>query len=193
METLNTCLKDDKISTLRNLIGKQLNKYRHDEFFLGKGIIVGNAEFFVDNKVYAVTNYCHGAPFFWGDEDICDMDFKEIREEDAKSYCENVKQIDFPLNKTIKDIAIVNDQVEEFENGAPKFNYKFTRGIIFIFDDVELAFEKDNWMQELIDVHKGKNVLDEFQSPDEELSEWAENQKSINTREIIHLSKLFKR
>lgn len=193
MNILNTCLTIEEIYILKNLTGKELTKYRHDEFFLGKGIILGNAEFFIENKVYTVTNYIHNLPFFWGEEDICNLGFKEIKAEDAKSYCLGEKQIDFPLNKIIKDIIVVNDSVEEFENKKSQFLYKFTRGIIFVFDDIEISFEKETWMSEYILVKKGNNILSQFRSPNCDLSDWAENQDSKSNREIIHLTNQVKK
>lgn len=193
MGTLNTFLGEKETEMLKNIIGKKMEKYRHDEFLLGKGVVIGNVEFFVEEKTYALFDRNHVVDFFWGKEDICDFFFKEIEEKEAISYCLDTKQIDFPMNKKIKDIIVVNDKVELFERGKLQFTYKFLSGLIFVFEDLELGFEKRTWMQELIYVHKGQKIISSFKSPNEELNEWPENQKSVNTREIIHLSGNYKK
>lgn len=188
MKIQNSCLTNEEILIIKSLIGKVMIKYRHDEFLLGKDIIVGNAEFFIGNKVYAVTNYPHFCPFFGQADDVCDIRFKEIEAEYAKSYCLDTQQIDFPLEKKIKDIIVANDKIDQYKGKELLFTYLFTRAIIFVFDDVQIGFEKDNWMQELIIVKKGTDIVSRLQDPNAEFSDWdCEDIKSTNTRKIFSL------
>lgn len=187
MKSLTTCLGKHEIESLKEMVCKNMFKYRHDEFFFRKRKIIGNVEFFIDGKIYGLFDRNHTVDFFWGKEDICDLFFKEIEEKEAISFCLDVKQIDFPMEKKIKDILLVNDQVDLYENGELQFTYKFLSGLVFVFDDIELGFEKATWMQELMYVHKGNAVLKDFRSQTEELNDWPEKQTSINTRKILHI------
>ncbi len=65
----------------------------------------------------------------------------------------------FPVNETVKEIHVVQDHQQLYENGEQTFDIWLTWGIIFDFGDYQYSLEKSQGFSGLIFIEKGKDLI----------------------------------
>lgn len=183
----DTRIRKNEIALLKSTIGQKLIKYRHDPFFNTPTFSI-QGEVFFSNVILRIK--CDEYPFDFfeaGTEDISALSLSIIKEKEAVSAAIGIKQIDFPVNEEVHDIWIVEDDIQEFVKGKPGQTYQLTRGIVFVLEDCQLAFEKDVWLSVEIIPHKGKDVLSKFDPLGNDLGGWPKGCISKNKRTVYSL------
>ncbi len=165
---------------LKQMIGKTFNKYRSDEFIFNNSV-TGIVGIFVDAKIYEFRNEQKSVDYFGSQDDYAVFDISESSESEIKSFFDDTKQIDTPINQIIKKITIINENQQLFENGVQTYDVWLTRGIIFDLDDREVAFKKDTCpFSEEIEIYRGYNLISKFPQNTDFLEGW-ENGKTPKT------------
>jgi hypothetical protein len=183
----DTRIRSNEIDLLKGTIGQKLIKYRHDPFFHTPTFSI-QGEVFFSNAIFKIKCDEHPYDFFEaGKEDISALSFSIIKEDEAVSAAIGIKQLDFPVNEEVHDIWIVEDSIQEYVKEALGQTYQLTRGIVFILDDCQLAFEKDIWLSVEIIPHRGKEVLSKFDPLGNDLEGWPKGCMSKNKRTVYSL------
>jgi hypothetical protein len=180
-------LTEDEKRLLASFIGSRLVKYRHDPFFVTPSFAT-QVEFFFESKIVLLKSDEQPMDFFGAeDEEVSTFSLYIIEEKEAISALVGVKQVDFPVGEVIKDIWVADEKIQEFVQGKPGEIYELTRGIVFVFDDMQIGFEKDSWLLEEIIPHKGKKVLSKFDQLGNDLGGWPTGCMSKNKRTVYSL------
>lgn len=129
-------------NTVRSLIGKTLAKYRCDRFVFTNSV-TQRVGFFIDDKVYNLTNCQETVDYFGQTDDVAVSRFEETTADEIKSAFADVEQIDTPIGASIDEIRLVNENQRITVNGECTYDVWLTRAIIFIVDGREVLFEKD--------------------------------------------------
>ena len=167
---------------LRSTIGETLIKLRHDPFTTTPSF-TAQGELFFEGKILRIRSEETLADFFEaGKEEISALFIDEIREEDAVSAFIGIEQIDSPIGKKVKDVWVVDEEIQEFSKGEPGEIYCLTRGIIFVLEERQLAFEKGIWLSEEVFLNEGTDVLEEFKKLGTDLDGWPKGCMSKNGR-----------
>lgn len=180
-------INEEAKTLLKSVIGGKLIKYRHDPFTITPSFTI-QGEIFFEDKIIRVRSEETIADFFEaGEEEISALFIEKIAEEDAVSACIGVKQIDFPVGEKVKDVWVVDEEIQEFVGNKPGEIYDLTRGIIFILEDMQLGVEKDIWLSVEIYPRKGDDVLKDFQRLGTDLKGWPKGCMSKNKRTVYSL------
>lgn len=128
--------------TIHSLIGKTFVKYRCDRFVFTNSVtqVVG---FFIDDKVYNLTNCQETVDYFGQADDVAVLRFEETTSDEIKSAFTDVEQIDTPIGAAIDEIRLINENQRISVNGECTYDVWLTRAIIFVVDGREVLFEKD--------------------------------------------------
>ena len=105
---------------LKQMIGKTFNKYRSDEFIFNNSV-TGIVGIFVDAKIYEFRNEQKTVDYFGQQGDYAVFEISTSSENKIKSFFDNTKQIDTPVNQIIKKITIINENQQLFENGVQTY------------------------------------------------------------------------
>ena len=111
---------------LKSLIGKKLNKLRHDAY-INSNVSFRKVSFFVEGKIYLLSNMLEEMEFMWDgneyEEEVAVFKFFECNEEatNEKYGFDNLQIIDTPIDKTIKDIIIIDDNVKAYNSKTKEF------------------------------------------------------------------------
>ena len=162
-------------------------KYKCDPFEFSTSVygIVGIS---LDDADYAFTNRVQVMDYYGDQEDVALFKIEKRPFSSIQSFIQNEVMIEIPVDTTISEIMVVNEQQQLFENGQQIYEVLLTRGVIFRFQDGnELSFEKNIWFSEDITVEKDYDLLDRF-TPETEFNDgWSGNYHGVCSREIISL------
>lgn len=154
------------------MIGKTFYKYRSDEFVFNNSV-TGTAGIFVDEKVYEFRNEQKTVDYFGNQDDYAVFEISTSSENKIKSFFDNTKQIDTPINQIIKKITIINENQQLFENKIKTYDVWLTRGVIFDLGDREVAFRKDTCpFSEEIEIYRGYDLISKFPQNSDFLDGW---------------------
>ena len=178
---------------LKSLIGKKLNKLRHDAY-INSNVSFRKVSFFVEGKIYLLSNMLEEMEFMWDgneyEEEVAVFKFFECNEEatNEKYGFDNLQIIDTPIDKTIKDIIIIEDNVKAYDSKTKEFvsEYDYVKGVIFVFDGFKYCFSRGEWFIEHIDINKGETPETKIGNINNDW-EWGEERYSINTRKFRSL------
>lgn len=163
--------KQDKI---RFLIGKNFVKYRCDRFVFTNSV-TQRVGFFIDDKVYNLTNCQETVDYFGQTDDVAVSRFEETTSDEIKSAFTDVEQIDTPINASIEEVRLVNENQRIYVNGECTYDVWLTRAIIFVVDGREVLFEKDvvPFSEEII-ILKGYDLEEQLSDEGDFLEGWDE-------------------
>lgn len=183
----DTRIRKGEIGLLISTIGQTLVKYRHDPFINTPTFSI-QGEVFFSNEIIQIK--CDEYPYDFfeaGKEDISALSVSIIKKDEAVSAGIGIKQIDFPVNEVVRDVWIVDDSIQEYVKRKPGQTYQLTRGIVFVLEDCQLAFEKGVWLSLEIIPHKGKEVISKFAPLGKDLDGWPTGCMSKNKRTVYSL------
>lgn len=175
------------MAAIKGMLGKRMLKYRCDPFEFSTSVygIVGIA---LEDSSYAFTNFTEVMDYYGDKEDVALFKFKQMPYTDIHSMIQGQAMIDNPIDSIVKEIDVVNETQQLFDNGVLTYEVLVTRGIIFKFDaGHELSFEKNIWFSEDISIEKGYNLIDRFSPVSEFEESWSGDFKGICQRKIISL------
>lgn len=174
----NKIFSDEIKSLLKKMIGCECKKIVHDEFTYTNSVY-GQASLFINNKVFNINNEIEIVEYYGAKEDIAFLGFKEVSKDKVKSLLQNKKQIEIPIRKAIKSIDIVNYHIYVKVDGK-EYDNTWTEGVIFKFEDNQIAFERSDSFTEMIEIYKGYDLISKF-TPVEEFGEPFNNPTILKT------------
>ena len=185
MINIDVRFTEDKVESLRNMIGKKLVKYKHDPFMFSTSVY-GIAGICFEDSCFALTNQVEICDYFGTEEDVAMFKINIVKETDIHSLIEDETMIDTPVNSVLKQIILVEENQKLFENDVQKYDVYLTRGVIFVMQDgLEISFEKNIWFSEDITIQKGYNLIETY-SPESEFCEsWEKPYTAQCIRECI--------
>ena len=187
MNKINLQFDKTMIDMIKSMIGKNLIKYRCDPFIFSNSVHL-NVGIYIEDKVYLLSNKEEVVDYFGAKEDIGILKIKECKDSEVKSGLVGVEQIDNPINTTIKEIHIINENQKLFQNEILTYDFDLTRGLIFVLsDDREISFEKWGPFGEEILLNRGHNLLNKFEAIDDSNPEGDPNDVFKTTRSIIKI------
>ena len=88
----------------------------------------------------------------------------------------NTDMTNIPVEEMIQEIQIVNEHQELFHLGVKTYDVQVTRGIIFLLQNGgEISFEKNIWFSEMISIHKGTPLTNQFIPISEFEEDWTDD------------------
>ena len=166
MIVADTRFNADEKSVLASLIGKTLEKYRHDEVLDPEhgedawGII----GLYADGDAYALTNVRELYNVLGDEDDTPVVHLAKVSSDEIRSHLVGVQQKDWVVGETIKDILLYEDTQIMQEDCADAYKYAFTSAIVFQFERSQLVFEPEGWIMEIFLIHKGQHAEEEIQA-----------------------------
>lgn len=185
---INKLFNEKEIQLIKSLIGKKLEKVRHDRFDFSN-TSYRSVTLFVNGEAYELINEIEEIDFMWddyGDEAVAIFKFEKTDDKgiDYNYGIENYpKQIENPINEVIQDIIIIEDKVKAFDNVTNNLvsEYDYVKGIIMVLDGFSYCFTRDVWFSEEIGINKGENPQSQIGNINEDW-EWGEDRYSTNSR-----------
>lgn len=172
-------------NVFKQMIGKTFNKYRSDEFVFNNSV-TGTVGIFVDENVYEFSNEQKTVDYFGQQDDYAVFEISTSSENKIKSFFDNTKQIDTPVNQIIKKITVINENQQLFKNGLQTYNVWLTRGIIFDLGDREIAFRKDPCpFSEEIEIYRGYDLINKFPKNTDFLEGWGNDETPKTENQTI--------
>ena len=133
---------------LKSLIGKKVDKIRHDRFDYSN-VSYKRVTIFCEGEVYELNNGVEALDFMWDDfgEETVGV-FKFFKTEDkGLDYdygCEGYPvQVETPIEKTLLDV-------------------------ILVFEGIKYSFVRDIWFSDDIAIYKGNDPEEKIGDPDED-------------------------
>ena len=185
MKVIDIRLKEAEMAQLKSLCGSTIRSIFHDPFsFTNTSLQIVRMAF--DNKDYYLYSFTEPLDYYGSEEDVAVWSFKDT-EYPAVSKKDFIET---PINETIKQIHVIQENQKLFENGNQTYDVWLTRGLIIDFGDHQISFEKAVWFSEDIIIRKGYNLIDEFDSTESftDSKHWAPGITASSTRKTIILS-----
>lgn len=161
--TIITGFKDKDISTLKSFIGKKLIKMRHETFTVSNTVMCV-VEFDFEDSTYSLIASIDAIRYY--NAPVEDISCFHVIE--GPNPYDVIKLIDDAVESRVEKITVVTDIVHaSSKDGTATYVNTITTGVIFTFTDGhELGFERYDDFIEGIDIHKGYNVLTQFEKPE---------------------------
>lgn len=186
MKQIDVRFSEDDMATIKNMLGKRMDKYKCDPFINSTTVyaIVGIS---LENSAYAFTNMTEVMDYYGEKEDVALFKIRRVSYDGIQSLVQNQEMIETPVERLISEIMVVNETQRLYEKNILIYEVRLTRGIIFKFDDGnELSFEKNIWFSENITVEKGYDLIRKFTSVKEFAEGWSEDYHGECSREKIN-------
>ena len=188
MKSIDVRFNQEEVSLIKNMIGTTLTKYKCDPFEFSTAVY-GIVGIYTDKSAYAFTNKIQVMDYYGADEDVAVFKLEKRSNSEIKSLISGNTMIELPINKTIKEIDIINEHQKVFAHDKQNYDVWLTRGIIFRLDDnTEISLEKNVWFSEMITVDKGENLLNKFTPSSEFTEDWEGDFRGECSREIVRFS-----
>ncbi|MCH5210692.1 MAG: hypothetical protein J1F01_06965 [Oscillospiraceae bacterium] len=172
MKTIDVRFDDNTIAALKNIIGRNVKKYKCDPPVVDS-TVYGIIGIFIDDKVYKLTNFCEVLDYYGQPEDVAVFRFALSNKDEIKTCLLEGEMIDTPIESLIKEIHVINENQRLFYKEQQTYNVWLTRGLIFILaDGSEISFEKDIWFSEFIETQRGHKLISKFSSVNIFLEGW---------------------
>lgn len=142
---------------------------------------------FIEDQIISLEYYYAPYPLFGSpDDEHPRFDVRQIAEEEATSFLLHVKQIDVPVEQTIKDIVLVKDYSDVIWHDR-KDTAIILKAIILKLESQDIAFQGD-YMIPLIEIFRGESVIDSLLPAGEEF--YSDEEVTYQgSREFVSLAK----
>jgi len=181
MNKVNISFTESEIELLSSMKGSVLKEYCHTQF-LYTNTAANVIQFNFEYRTLYLYCFTDQVNYFGSEEDVSALSIKT----EKYPIVDKINMICFPVNEPIKEITVVNEIQELYENQIKTDEAKLTRGFILTFKDHEISFEKYSWMMEEITVNKGTRLLEKFTPADSfEKKLWGDGITAKCRREII--------
>ncbi len=185
MRQIDVRFNCEEIDFIKAMVGKVLKKYKCDPFEFSKAVY-GIVAIYTSEAAYAVTNKISVLDYYGAMEDVAVLRIEKRPEAEIQSLVSENTMINMPVNKLIKEVDIINEHQQVFENNQKTYDVWLTRGIIIkLEDDTEISLEKNVWFSEMITVDKGTDLLERFTSVEEFAEDWEGVFRGTCSREIV--------
>lgn len=158
-----TKIQDFRLSEshFNTFIGKCFRKYRCDSFEYTNSV-TGVVGIYINDKTFELRNEQESIQYFDSVDDIAVWGFREVTENDIRSFFEDTDQIDTPVDEIVKKITLVNEH-QKVKISDDIYELWITRAIIFHLETKDIYFEKDNTaFSEEIEIKRGHDLANEF-------------------------------
>lgn len=168
-------LTTEQETLLKSLIGKTVEKIRHDCFEYSN-VSYKRVTIFCDGAAYELNNEVEELDFMWDDFGKESVGvFKFFKTEDRGiNYdygCQGYPaQVETPIGKQLLDVVLIEDHVEAFDKstGNRFSQYDYVKGIILRFEGTNYSFVRDVWFSDDITVYKGNEPEKKLGKPEED-------------------------
>lgn len=170
---ITTIISENEMNILKNMIGKTFNKYKCDPF-INSPMVYGIVGIYVDGKPFKITSLLKEVKRFLTTDEVAQFKITETTDNNIKTFMDDGKMIETPVNSKIISISVVNDFQTVKHDGV---NHEFSSTVGFIFaleDSREISFEVGTWFSEMITIQRGYDLIEKFTKTDEFLEEWEE-------------------
>lgn len=177
-------LTEDEMVLIKSFVGKFFSKVLHDPFAFTNSTSQA-AELVIDNETVYLYSFTEPQDYFGSTEDVAVWTLEK-----AKYPIIAMKHfISMPIGRTIKKIYIVQDHQQLFHGGILTYDVRFTKGIIFEFEDYQISFEKAVWFSEEIYIQKGYDLLEKFVPTEEFCSRenWSDGVTPKCERNVVEI------
>ena len=173
MISIDKRLNDEEINILRQLIGKKIVSFRHQEF-RPTPASYGAVDIETEKGMIYLFSDLEPLPAYGDVDDVAVWTLtRECRSWIDESPYAYVFASASPVNEPVKEIHVVQEHQRLYKNGEQTFDVRVTRGIIFDFGDYQYSLEKAVWFSPLIFIEKGNDLINTFDSTDHFVScEW---------------------
>ena len=186
---INKLFTKPEETLLKTLIGKTLIKIRHDRFDYSTVSFLRVTFFFENGEVYELENSTEPTDFMWDDYGEEDVAVFKIHKTEDKGINYNYgfdnypSQIEMPINETIKDIVVIEDNVKSFDKANNNLisEYDYVKGLVVVFDGYKYCFHRGPWFSDDIVINRGETPETKIGNIDDDW-EWGEDRYSVNTR-----------
>lgn len=186
MKTYDMRFDAETMAMLQNLKGSVLKSIRFDAEALPSSAY-GIAEIITSRGAYALTSTIEVADYFGALEDVA-MFRLFPSTGNMPSRLMNTDMTNIPVEEMIQEIQIVNEHQELFHLGVKTYDVQVTRGIIFLLQNGgEISFEKNIWFSEMISIHKGTPLTNQFIPISEFEEDWTDDYVGKCERETIKI------
>jgi len=187
MKTIDVRFSKEIYEKIQSMVNQEFKMIRHDPLIYGPGAY-GIVGVYVGDKVFAITNQTEVLDYYGTMEDVAVFRFDESETAQIASLTNN-EMVNYPIKNIIKEIRIVNENQQLFQQGTQIYDVHTVRGIIFVFQDGrEISFEKPVWFSEDIYIEKGYDLYDKFAPTDAFLEDWEDGYTAKCTRETVTFS-----
>lgn len=171
----------------KEMIGKNLISIMHDPF-LYTNSVYGIAGLNVDNTFYKISNRLDVRDYYGADEDVAIFNVMKEEPKNIHSYIEGETMIVVPINQRIKQIKVINEHQQLYEQDKQIYDVWITRGfVIELEDSLEVSFEKEIWFSEEINIERGYKLIDKFSPISRITEEWSAPKRMMCERKIIKI------
>ena len=185
MKTIDIRFNDHMISILKTMVGKKLLRYKCDPFVYSSAVY-GLVGVCTDFGSFVFTNKIEVLDHFGADEDVAVFSLEERPEDQIVSLVQDMKIVDIPINRFIREVQLINEHQKLYENGKQIYDVWLTRGVIFTMDDgLEISLEKSVWFSEMITVNRGEHLINTFAPTSNFSDDWEEPYLGICERDTI--------
>ena len=190
MISIDKRLTDEEMNILRQLIGKKIVSFRHEEF---RPTHASYGAVGIETEQGMIYLYCQTEPINYfgsvGDEAVLTLTRERHAWLDESPYT-YVLAAASPVHETVKEIHVVQDHQRLYENGEQTFDVWLTWGIIFEFGDYQYSLEKSQGFSGIIFIEKGNDLINTFSSTDgfEDPEFWTDDCIAECDREIVVIS-----
>ncbi len=191
---INKLFTKPEEALLKALIGQKLIKIRHDRFDFTSVSFLRVTFFFEDGGIYELENSTEPTDFMWddyGEEDVAVFKFHKTEDKGINynyGFDNYPAQIETLINETIKDIVVIEDNVNAYNSKTKEFvsGYDYVKGVIFTFDGYKYCFHRGPWFSDDIVIIRGETPETKIGNINDDW-EWGEERYSINTRKFRSL------
>ncbi len=178
MKSIDIRLNEKEEKLMKDLIGKRLQSYLHDEFKFTPSSSQAIQIVMEEDKPYYLYSFAELQDYFGVQEDVAVWSFQDK----PLPIIEKKNFIKTPVGEIIQNIVLVQENQRVYSENKQTYDVWLTRGIIIDLGDHQIAFEKDVWFSEEIIIHKGYNLETLFSSVDNFGKDWDESVRTECSR-----------
>lgn len=181
----NKVFDKSTISILNKMIGCTMTKIVHDEFTFTNSVY-GVVSFYIGDNIFNLTNELEKLNCYGENEEVSILHLSQVDKNQVKSLLNDTKQVETKIAKVITGIDILIDTIH-VEVEKEIYDNTYVKGIIFHFENDEIAFEKTDSFTEMIGVYKGYNLVEKFTDINEIKNQFSKAKNVETKREIMKI------
>lgn len=175
MKVIDKRFDTQTLGVIKGFVGKNLRCIKSDPYVLSP-MVYGIVGIFIENGIYALTNFIEVLDYYGSDEDVAVFRFDEAEPADVHSYSDVDEWLETPVNEKITAIKVVNETQQLFYGNEQEYEVYTVRGLIFQLESGrEISFEKTVWFSEMITIMRGYELISKFVPTDVFLEDWEDS------------------
>lgn len=175
MKVIDKRFDTQTLGMIEGFVGKNLRCIKSDPYVLSP-MVYGIVGIFIENGIYALTNFIEVLDYYGSDEDVAVFRFDEAEPAGVHSYSDVDEWLETPVNEKITVIKVVNETQQLFHGNEQEYEVYTVRGLIFQLESGrEISFEKAVWFSEMITIMRGYELISKFVPTDDFLEDWEDS------------------